>query len=59
MATKLFSPKQAAAEVNTTTAKVMAAIREKAIKANKIGWAWAIPAGEITKLREFVDNRKR
>jgi len=59
MAIKLLSPKQAAEEAGTTTSIVMTAIRKKAIKANKVGWVWTISSGEISKLREFINDRKR
>lgn len=55
---KFLSPKQAAEEIDSTVSAVMKVIRAKEVKAEKLGWVWMIPVGELPKLRDLVKSRK-
>ena len=55
---KFYSPKQMAEEAETTTTAVMKLIRNKSIKAEKLGWVWMIPVTELPKVKDLLNPKK-
>ena len=53
---KYYSPSQSAVELGLKYMQVIRRIRNKTIKAEKVGWGWIIPEEEIRRIKRHKDE---